>query len=279
MNSIALRVPLALCALFVALTGCSGADSNGDVSASSAASALSSESARIVAVQSNSSGAGYVVRELNCSSPQHVDSLDLTAASVDTSSLTSALHIAGAVALRGRLDGATFVATDVYRALPDTAASPRESFFLAERGTNGSTKATVVNESLTSTFDRLDVSGAAVPFLDQTWLTARVLAAGALVAGSLQGAGGAVVLRASEVLVRVPEEVACPAPLFIECAAGTSPTYERTAERCTVQIGCAAPTACPMPVPACSAGYVLVEWRAAGGCASYACDPAFDPAP
>ncbi len=280
MNSIASKLHLVALPLFFTLAACSGASSNEEVSASSEASSLTDGSTRVVFVQSDDGDTGYALSAMNCGGTRHVDALDLTATGVDLRALAASLRVSGSVALRGAVHARTFVATDVYRALPGVDAARGDSFYGAKRMPDGSTEADELNRSRALSFDRVDVSAAAASFVDQTWLAARVLASGALVAGSLDVADdGSLVLRASQVLMRVPEQVSCPAPLFIVCSEGTSAVYERDAERCVVQTGCAAKGVCPLPIPACESGYTRATWTSANGCAAYACDPAFDPAP
>ncbi len=128
----------------------------------------------------------------------------------------------------------------------------------------------------------MDVSGAARPGVDRTWLAGRVLRHGAIVAGAIADgrrftAGPELVLRATQVFLRMPDSIGpCPRTLERVCASGQIATYRRTEERCLVFDGCVQPAMCAGPGVTCDAGYTKASWAAgAGGCPAFACDPEF----
>ncbi len=218
---------------------------------------------------------GYVLTSLNSGATSHVTALDLSAAGAQASAITSALATPGALAARGTIrDGDTLVVSDLYRALPRTKSAEPAPFYRAHVSRSGVDSATEVNVGKIRAFHALDVSGAADRFVDQPWLSARVLDGAALVSGTI--ASG--VLHANAVFVRVPEIVTCLKPIEA-CGGGTLPTYERDANRCLVPSGCVHPAMCPMYIPACEPGYLRTSWPGPHGCSAFACDPIFDPAP
>jgi hypothetical protein len=221
------------------------------------------------------SAAGYTLTTLGSGATSHAAALDLTAVGAEAAAMVSSLALPGTIAARGTMrEGGTFVVGDLYRALPNTNVTPQATVYLAHAGAHGADTASVVNMGKTRAFHALDLTGAADRFVDRTWLSARVLDGDALVAGSI--ASG--VLHASAVLVHVPEDVTCDAPVE-PCAAGTVPTYARDANRCLVAAGCERHEMCPMYIAQCQPGYVRTSWPGAHGCPAFACDPDFDPAP
>lgn len=142
--------------------------------------------------------------------------------------------------------------------------------------------ASLLNTNVAGEFDRVAVDRAALSWVDKGWLSSRVAAHGAIVAGMFEeGAhfpgGFEQVLDASQVFVRLPEHVGpCPASPVLTCMARTIAVQERTEDRCITQVACVTPGICPLLAPACPAGYSLTSWTAAPhGCPAYACDPSF----
>jgi len=219
--------------------------------------------------------AGYVLTTLNSGATSHVVAVDLSVAGIDTPAISSALATPGTIAARGTVrDGGTFVASDLYRALPSETPAPPATTYLAHVSDHGADSATEVNEGKVHAFHVLDVSEAAARDVDQPWLSARVLDGAALVAGSITSG----VLHASTVFVRLPDAVTC-AKSIEACGEGTVPTYTRNANRCLVPSGCERREMCAMIVPTCDPGYTRSSWPGAHGCPAFACDPDFDPAP
>jgi hypothetical protein len=244
-----------------------------------------------------SNGCGFFVRELNTgANERYVSSLDLSGA-VDAASAASALDAPDALVLRGYVapsdaeGGArTFVARDVWRGMPAVVPGDADQFYTvapAEAGDRGQPPyaeriATLVNTYERYGFDDIDVSAAALPWVDRTWLASRVAEHDAVVAASWARRSDEDIdddewiLKASQVYVHLPDRVGpCPAPAVVPCDPGTIATFERNADRCVIQAGCVHPAYCPMYLPYCEDGYSLAMWRGRSGCAEFACDPTF----
>jgi hypothetical protein len=118
----------------------------------------------------------------------------------------------------------------------------------------------------------VDVRDAAKAFVDQEWLSSRLVSHGALAAAHVSSK----VLSASQVWVRLPESAGpCAKPVEKACSGGQIQAYTRTADRCLQALGCVDRGICTMMMPSCPDGYAAVTWTAANGCAATACDPAW----
>jgi hypothetical protein len=232
--------------------------------------------ARFVFIQREANGA-YAIDELNASGgTQNVAALDLGAARCDLHELTAALTTPRTVAALGAIEGDTFVAVSVYRALPGAAPAAGDSFYQAQLRRGGDV-ATSVNIGEATDIAQVDVSNVKVPFVDETWLFARVLEAGAIAAGSLSAKSAALVV--STVYLPVPDDATCAVPVDT-CGEGTVAMYARDPSRCLQLTGCTPRGMCPQFIPVCEPGYELSRWSSTpDGCAASACDPIFDPAP
>ena len=232
--------------------------------------------ASLVFVQS--SGNGYAISELNARTENgDVGSVDFSAAGVDPRDLASALAVPRTVVALGAVRGDTFVASAVYRTLPAVAAAADDSFYVGRVQADGDV-ASAVNVGEETLLGRLDLSELTPRLLDTVWLSALVLGGNAVAAGSLVGPLDGRVLDTSTVFLRVPDDTTCKTTVPA-CPDGAIAMYVRDASRCLVASGCTTPTRCPEYVPLCDPGYQLAQWPSAGGCASFACDPTFDPAP
>ncbi len=281
-----------LWALASLMTGCSSGPeaSHGEVSSAStprevqliaqegdtSAEPQLTEAAKLFFVSKTSDGYHYAIDELNTATgTQYVGAIDLGRAGCNSESLEAALDTPRTVAALGTIRGETFVALAVYRALPDLAATAADSYFQA-RPVRGGDVATEVNLGQQTEIARVDFSKARVPFLDQTWLSARVLEGGALVSGSVSQESAALV--ATTIYLPVLDGAKC-APAGGTCGEGSVATYTRDSSRCLAFNGCTTIGVCPLYIPLCDPGYKLAVWPATHGCPAWACDPAFDPAP
>ncbi len=285
------------------LAGCASSAPSTETTASSA-DALTTKTESFVTVRRDLRKCvsplcgGYWARELNRESEErYVSALDLSGAGLDETGIDSALAASDMLVLRGRLGPAesrfgtrAFVATDVWRGMPGAKPECADAFYTVRARTPPiaclvapcpNEIATLVNTSTTSAFDGVDVSRAAEPFVDTAWLASRVTFHDAVIAASWARGdhfpgGYARLLRADQVYVHLPDRVGpCPAAPITECKDGTIATYQRSADRCVLPLGCVAPAICPMYRPACADGYTLTSWTGEKGCAQFACDPSF----
>jgi hypothetical protein len=219
----------------------------------------------------------YAIDEINTSSrTESVTRIDFGAAERDASTLEAALLVPRTVAALGTIQNDTFVATAVYRALPGLTPAGGDSFYQATFRRGGDT-ATALNLGQETEIAQVDLSNVNVPFIDRTWLAARILEAGAIAAGTLDSTEAS--LAVTTVYLPVPDEVTCAAPVDT-CGSGTAPMYAREPSRCLSLIGCSRPGMCPMYMPLCDTGYELSSWPSRmSGCPAFACDPMFDPPP
>jgi hypothetical protein len=240
---------------------------------------------------------GYWTRELNHDEDElYVSSIDLSSAGLDDAAVADARSV-DALVLRGRLAPPeprfrtrAFIASEVWRGLPGISAGQFEDFYTVAPRTPPieclvapcpNEIATLVDTCTRYAVDGVDVAPAARPFVDRTWLASRVTGHQAVVTASwVEGdhfpGGYARLLRTSQVYVRLPDRVGpCPAAPVTKCPEGTIAAYQRTADRCVIQVACVRPAFCPMYVPACADGYTLASWTSESGCPQYACDPTF----
>src|SRR6185312_10078189 len=115
-------------------------------------------------------------------------------------------------------------------------------------------------------FSDLSVASAAASFVDQSWLSGRVMNAGAIVSGSVvsgeQLPGGTqTVLDATQVFLHLPEGMGPCSHHVVSCGVGKVQVFERDQNRCVNNTGCAAPGMCSQMMPACADGYTLSSWR------------------
>jgi hypothetical protein len=216
------------------------------------------------------------VSEINGTLPAHlVSTFDVS--QLPGGAIEQANGGGDALIFRGRFGpvddrrGATFIASEAWRGLPDVE-SPATDPVVAIQTVDGALVAHPLNESSETVLGTLSVSGFAPPLVETTWLTSRVLAGGALVAGEVHGT----TLEASQVFVRLPDRVGPCSDVLPHCEGDEVPTFERDQDLCLVSTGCVVPRACPMYRPECAPGYVLAAWPSQpGGCLSFACDAAF----
>jgi hypothetical protein len=218
---------------------------------------------------------GYTLTTLGSGTATHVRTLVLSAVGIDATSLKKALATPGSVAARGTFRAPDeFALTALFRALPDIPLASHPAYYVARAESDGGDSATEVNLDHATPFATLDVAAALAPHVTEAWVAERVLDGSAIVAGDVASD----TLHASAVFLRVPEHVTCGWHAGT-CDAGDVATFERDASRCLVPTGCAHRAVCPLDIPECPSGYVRASWTGKDGCASFACDPAFDPAP
>jgi len=239
---------------------------------------------------------GYFLVQPNRSVAQiYVASIDWSKSSLSGPEIATAtgaadgeLLLLGTLTRQDRKTGTkNFVVQDAWRGMPGRAPASGDLFAtVADNGTRciqapcKSNSLTKVNStSQPKAFSDLSVASAAAAFVDQSWLSGRVMSSGAIVSGSVvsgeQLPGGTqTVLDATQVFLHLPEGMGpCPQHV-VSCSGSKVQVFERDANRCVIGTGCAAPGMCSMMMPACADGYSLSTWReGSNACAAYACDP------
>jgi hypothetical protein len=222
--------------------------------------------------------------------------LDLSGTGLDGDDIARALAALPMLVLRGRYASpevpagiSEFLATDVWHGMPDVRAHVLDGYYSIAAPTCPPfvmcppERANLLNTSVRFGVRTVDLDPATRSWVDVKWLASRVTRHGALIAASWAdgapptGANGECqTLRSSQVYVHLPDVVGpCEARPERECREGTSPWFERTEDRCLVQMGCVKPGICPQFMPSCEPGYTLASWMGSEGCARYACDPRF----
>jgi hypothetical protein len=293
------------CALFFAgATACTATDVSSDPG--TASEALDDASVSFVTVRadvrtcSSALCGGYFLQAVNRQGPErYATALDFTETGLSTDVIADLQKAPpGELVLRGHFEAQgprarsqPFIVLDVYRGMPGVTASDASVFYQVHARKPAiqcvvapcpNEIASRLNTTTEEAFDRADVGPAALPWVDREWLTASVYSEGAVVAGTLsQGdllpGGYEEVLLAGQVFIHLPARTSpCPVKPGLLCSEGSVPAYERTPDRCLVQIACVTPGICPLIVPECAAGYTRISWPAApNGCQTFACDPSF----
>lgn len=235
---------------------------------------------------------GWYVTDVNRvhPTPRYVYALDFKGSGLTEEQIAAAQE--GKAVLRGKLGDKfqgfyAFLVTDAWVGLPGVEAGAE--FFLVSKvniqcikAPCPTMKATKLNAGGSTLFDGLTVKDAALPRVDQNWLSSRVTERGAIVTGAFvkgQLISGSYerILSASQVFVKLPEEIGpCPLAKMPACAAGKVRAYVRDSNRCVLPAACVVPGACAAFLPTCADGYTLQSWS--GGqfaCPVYACDPTF----
>jgi hypothetical protein len=226
-------------------------------------------------VQIGVSCTGYWVREVN-TTVERLVALDVSQLGDDATQQAdgggNTLVFRGQLGpIEERTDMPTFVVLEAWRGLPDVATAPGLTVAVVE-GRDDALWAMPVNGTAGLPIEAVSVSGVGPWLVDPAWLTSRVLAHGALVAGELQGA----TLHASQVFVHLPDAPGPCEDVRLDCGNGEAPTYVRNGDRCLLPTGCIVPSPCPEYRPVCAPGYTLAEWPSQPkGCPAYACDAAF----
>jgi hypothetical protein len=227
---------------------------------------------------------GFFVRELNRPTPAtqisepRMSVADPSLAPFVFEAPRDELIVRGHWARREPRIAPQFVVTEVYRGMPGATVTDEEQYFAVTPGdctANDCLPAAArpVNATGATLVGSLSVTQAVENGGDPQWLRARILAHGAIVAGSLSGNS----LDASQVFVRLPDHVGpCASATSVSCDAGRVPIYQRDVKRCLVFAGCSAPGSCLMYLPVCASGYTLHSWSSGSpACPTYACDPDF----
>ncbi len=240
---------------------------------------------------------GWYVADVNRSGRQeYVKALDFGPSGLSEAEVGKAQGAGpGELLLRGKLgpkDRAgyrTFIVNEAYRGMPGVQPVAGEAFYKA-RSTGMtcitapclSEKASKLNLTSTARFSSYSVARASRTLVDQEWLVSRIvhddaIVAGTIVKGQMFPGGRELILDASQVYLRLPEQAGpCPLMKLAACPEGQAWSFERNEDRCALPVGCIESGACAAYVPACDDGYTLQSWT--GGmfaCTVYACDPTF----
>ena len=207
-------------------------------------------------------------------SPIYVTDLDLSRAQLDAQTEQSVRAApAEELLLRARAGAADkrgfrqLVVKSVWRGMPGVVPAAKDAVW-----SMGQKTATDVKSGKSAAVSSVDVRDAARAFVDQDWLSSRVVSHGALAAAHVSSK----VLDASQVWIHLPESIGpCAKPVEQACSGGQVQAYARTADRCLQPLGCVNRGICSMMMPSCADGYVAVTWTAANGCPATSCDPAW----
>lgn len=233
---------------------------------------------------------GYWVKDLNSTMVErYVSALDFGASDLTADEQQSAVGPDFETVLFGRLgpkerqfNTRTLLVKEVYRGLPGNALVASDKFYSV-----GLTKIACITVPCANLqFTRvnratghvmgtdLDITGALKPFVDEGWVSGRVMSGRALVMGSVVRAGGHITLTGRQVFLKLPDQVqGCPKVAAPVCAGGRTEAWNRDDNRCLVPAGCTFPGACPAFQPSCEPGYSLTSW--VNVCPRFACDPDF----
>ena len=244
---------------------------------------------------------GYWAHDVNRATvnEQYINALDFSRSDLlmpeDQDDVTSAADFE--VVLYGKLGPAEsrfntrpFIVSSAWRGMPGVKfTEPADALYRVESfnvqcitAPCPSLRASKLHSAGKLLFHDLDVARAAMPLVDQNWLTFRVtdrdaLVAGRFVDGAQVGVGREKVLDASQVFLHLPDMTqSCPRFALAKCPAGKVNIFARNQDRCVVPAGCGGGGACRLMVPACAEGYSLSSWTGGVfGCTQYACDPTF----
>jgi hypothetical protein len=217
-----------------------------------------------------SSQGGFDVTSVNMAVVTHVASIDYSGSGLDEATIASLQALPSAeLLLQGTTSGSTLVVSTAYEGMPGMTYSPSATFYQTSNAT-----AVALNQSAPTQSVCVDVTAAAAPHVQLSWLSAQVMA-GALVAGEV--AQGSNVLAATQVFIPLPY-AASPCVISSHICSQSAPwdTYTRGADLCVEFAGCESLGICPDFIPECWAGYTRTSWRGGqGACMQYACDPSF----
>ena len=303
MLSLGARVSCALL-LFVSAAGCAASD--GPSEPGTATEPVDEQSVTFVTLRADlrrcaaPQCGGYFVRDINSThAERYVSGLAFAESRLPPDAIDDVRSApASELVLRGylgpqepRTQTRPFVVLEAFRGMPSVTPREGAAFYMVHPrkppiacfvAPCPNEIAALLNTSAEVGFDRVAVDLAALPWVDRGWLASRVEAHGAIVAGTFEkGAlfpgGYEDVLQATQVFVRLPERVGpCPTVPAWLCTDGSVAAFERTDDRCVVQVGCVRPGVCPLFAPACASGYTLTSWTAPpNGCPAFACDPTF----
>jgi hypothetical protein len=291
-RSLAARMA-ALFSISALLSACGASARDDETATTDTASSLSAVEDRYLLVRrdhtvcassSSSNCGGFVVHELNRGTEAQVTSVQLAVADSELARL-----IADApddeLVVRGHLDAMptaartpALIVAEAFRGMPGMSAGAAKAFLTVNAGdctADDCLPASAIWLNLTERISvgTLTLSHAEAPFVDAEWLRDRVLARGAIVAGTVTADG----IDAAQVFVRIPDSIGpCPTIAAPACTDGTVPVFAREGGRCLLPTGCSYPGVCAMYLPRCAEGYTLHSWMAGSpACPAYACDPSF----
>lgn len=287
--------------LGLALAGCGMGTVGADDALDTEGDALSSQTAAYVTVVRDqrkcaypTCGGYYLSQPNRSAAPIYVKGFDFSQSSLgdaDQAKVNGApdaeLLLFGKLSAKDSKGYRNLVVLDAYRGLPGRTPDHVSAVF--QIGDSGIRCITAPCNSLKShklnstsqdkTFSTFSVASAAYGFVDQNWLTHRVMDGRAIVTGSITAASGnEVVFDATQVFLHLPENAGpCPTFMAMNCAAsGQVNIYSRNADRCEVPAGCTTAGVCSMMVPACPDGYSLTGMPAGQfACTAYSCDPSW----
>lgn len=233
---------------------------------------------------------GYWVKDLNSTMQErYVSAFDFTASDLSDEERQNVFGADFETILFGRLgpkektyNTRTLLVKEAYRALPGNTLAPADKLYSVGRTKIGCVTVPCANLQVTrlnrttghTMATDVDVTPALQSFVDEAWVSARVLDGRAVVVGSVTRASGRVTLTARQVFMKLPDRVqACPKVSAPVCRSGKVAAWNRDDNRCLVPAGCTFPGVCAAFEPSCATGYSLVSW--VNICPRHACDPDF----
>ena len=237
---------------------------------------------------------GYFVQDMNRVNPneKYVSGLDFSKSGLSVDDIAVVLEAQeDEVVLRGKLGPAEarfntrpFLVYEAYRGMPGVNATDTTFFTVEDAGIRcvSAPCAAFKAKKLNSTSTRM-VTGASLALVDETWLAQMVLQTEAIVAAQITEIPSAfgeneVMVDASQVFLRVPQQQSCPQARLTQCTQGTERTWSRREDRCLVPSACVAKSPdCPRASSTpCAPGYTRLKWAAEpDACTEVVCDPSW----
>ncbi|MBX7117212.1 MAG: hypothetical protein K1X64_23040 [Myxococcaceae bacterium] len=242
---------------------------------------------------------GYFVGDVNRANPseKYVNSLDFSKSNLSAEDIAVVLEAPEAeLVLRGKLgptearfNTRSFLVYEAYRGMPGVEVSDSTFYTVADseircvRAPCFSLTAKKLNGSATRGATGVSVARASKPLVDENWLSIAVMRTEAIVAAKftevpVSMGGKEVLIDASQVFLRVPQEQSCPQVKVAACPDDTERTWYRDDRRCILPASCRGKSPdCPRASStACAAGYTRIKWATEPeACTQTVCDPSW----
>jgi hypothetical protein len=215
----------------------------------------------------------FWLQELNGQSPpRNVRMLDLSGLAPGAIQMAAGAG-AGELVFRGEFSPGSFFVHEAWRGLPGVAAPPLAVYSAVETF-DGQLVAQLLGGPWGHPIKDVSVDGLARSWVDPDWISGRVMAHGAIVAGTFNGW----TLDAAQVFVELPLVVGPCVRLRLPppCDEDEVMTYRLDDNLCQVPTGCAKPGFCPELLERCDPGYAPLSVPSQpNACPVMTCEPAF----
>ena len=242
---------------------------------------------------------GYFVGDVNRVNPseKYVNSLDFSKSGLSADDIAVVLEAPESeLVLRGKLgptearfNTRSFLVYEAYRGMPGIEAKDSTFYTVGDsevrcvRPPCYSLTAKKLNSATTRDATGVSVDRASKPLVDQNWLSIAVMRTEAIVAAKFVEVpanlgGKEVLVDASQVFLRVPQEQSCPVVKLAACPDDTERTWYRDDRRCLLPASCLEKSPdCPRASSvACSPGYTRIKWATEpDACTQTVCDPSW----